>query len=1140
MDSLSPAEARALRAMFESYLLGQVRVTIDGEAAAPRLENVQLNLTPDPQLVVLYPKMGMRALMRCSAVIVYESDAMPEHVELTWPGYPVDQLAAEIEPGSEVRMVLEGQVRAEGVVELVRYSEADPTVEWSAGGIAARFLPTPAAPDAVGGARVGSVSLGLAGVTLLCGVWLVVSLVRAKGRALPLVALVVSAGAGYAARGVAPIDAPWGGGGVELPGREFCERVFRPLHLNMYRSFDYTDESDVYDALAGSVEGPLLEALYTQIYASLVQGEQGGMLGIITGIEPMELAIDDIRLGAVDGADAIVFSATHRWRVEGTVYHWGHSHTRTIEYLARYEVAGLDQGWRFVGHEVLEQTRLDPGEQEPADPNDGLRYTYPTGGRDRFSLKLDGIEIAPGQDTACIGPSGCGKSTLLRLLTGILVPDRGSVTLAGEAISAASESRRRALRVSRVGMVFQQFALLEYLSAMDNILVPYRVSGALRLDREVRDRARSLAGELGIGALLKRKPARLSQGERQRVAVCRALVTRPGLIVCDEPTGNLDPARSRATVELIVREARASGATVLLVTHDHGLLDGFAQGSRFDLVFSSLYFRAGQAGTIPMSVYESLADNPGLETLPLHVRFTARGAPVVATDIGYLQRRGLRVGDGRVFAAMGEAVLGAGAARRLGLAPGDALSSDQLQAYDLTSPASIRMRVVGVLAPGGAIDDGAVFVDLQTAWLLEGIAHGHRDAREIDRPDLLIGRTDDYVALSGAVVTEQDVTGGDAGDFHIHGDRADLPLTAVLVYPDSEKASTILRTAINASPGSQAVEPTRVIDELMAFVVRVRMVFDALAIVLGVSTLALIGLISALSYRVREDEIRTLTEIGCARSSVARLFGYELGVILALGAALAAGLAWGVQCPLPASEDPIFWAPGPEVIAAYQRARLVIVNGAELEKWVATAPLPRARVVDAGADLGVELITIKGATHSHGPAGEHSHDGIDGHTWVDPLLAAEQTGAIAAAMARAFPEHADAFETNRDALVQELRLLDAQLGGLETDGVSLIASHPAYNYLSRRHGWGIESLDLDPGAALLDADLDSITGLVRPGTRGVVLWESAPRPASVERLDGAGVRSVVFSPAENPGEGEGDYLEIMRGNIDRLRDALDD
>ena len=237
-------------------------------------------------------------------------------------------------------------------------------------------------------------------------------------------------------------------------------------------------------------------------------------------------------------------------------------------------------------------------------------------------------------------------------------------------------------------------------------------------------------------------------------------------------------------------------------------------------------------------------------------------------------------------------MVGARAAGRLGLSPGDTLGTDQVEAYGLTAPASIRLRISGVLAPSGSVDDEAVFVDLETAWLLEGIAHGHQDATTIDRPDLLIGRTDEHVALSGAVVTEQDVTRADASAFHIHADRADLPLTGALVFPDTEKTSTIVRTSVNASPDLQAVEPRAVIDELMAFVVRVRLVFDALAAVMGVSTLTLVGLIGALSYRVREEEIRTLTEIGCARGAVAGLFLSELALILALGAALALALVW--------------------------------------------------------------------------------------------------------------------------------------------------------------------------------------------------------------------------------------------------------
>jgi len=368
LDAIAPSEAEALRENLIRYLLDEVRVSIDGAPVQAHVEELRLDIEPDPGMVVLYPKMGMRALMRASAVLVYEAQSPPESVDLTWPGYPQDMLAAEIEPGSNVRMVLEGHVRAEGVVELVRFSDADPTVEWSAGGIASRFLLTPAVPESRRRAKIGAVSLGLGGVALLSAVWLLVSVFRAKGRVLALTALVLSAGIGFGVRGVAPIDAPWSSGSLSLPSTDECQAVFRPLHRNMYRSFDYTDESDVYDALAGSVEGPLLEELYAQIYASLVQGEQGGMLGIITGIEPMALEIESIGIAGRDGGDVVVFDALHRWRVDGTVYHWGHSHTRTIEYLARYEAAGLSEGWRFTGHEVLEQTRLDPGgEQAPAD-----------------------------------------------------------------------------------------------------------------------------------------------------------------------------------------------------------------------------------------------------------------------------------------------------------------------------------------------------------------------------------------------------------------------------------------------------------------------------------------------------------------------------------------------------------------------------------------------------------------------------------------------------------------------------------------------------------------------------------------------------------------------------------------------------
>jgi putative ABC transport system ATP-binding protein len=192
-----------------------------------------------------------------------------------------------------------------------------------------------------------------------------------------------------------------------------------------------------------------------------------------------------------------------------------------------------------------------------------------------FTLDIGEMVARSGEHTACIGPSGCGKTTLLRILTGILEPTQGHIELLGQDLSTLDNAERRTLRLREVGMVFQQFALLEHLCALDNILLPVLLGGGQ--SRAVRDRAHELAQATGIAHALKRKPARLSQGERQRVAICRALVTAPRLIVCDEPTGNLDPTRSRSVVDLLLSEAQRLGSTVMLVTHDPSLLGGFGR-----------------------------------------------------------------------------------------------------------------------------------------------------------------------------------------------------------------------------------------------------------------------------------------------------------------------------------------------------------------------------------------------------------------------------------------------------------------------------------------------------------------------------------------------------------------------------------
>ena len=203
-----------------------------------------------------------------------------------------------------------------------------------------------------------------------------------------------------------------------------------------------------------------------------------------------------------------------------------------------------------------------------------VQFAYREGG---FALKVPALSVADGARAAAIGPSGSGKTTLLNLISGIERPDAGQVDTAGIRVDALTPSERRAFRITHVGFVFQELLLLDYLDVLQNILYPYRLHPGLRLDADVRDRARRLASDLGVGRLLERRPTELSQGERQRVAIARALVTAPKLILADEPTGNLDPAAKARALDLLFERCGALATTLLMVTHDHGLLHRFEQ-----------------------------------------------------------------------------------------------------------------------------------------------------------------------------------------------------------------------------------------------------------------------------------------------------------------------------------------------------------------------------------------------------------------------------------------------------------------------------------------------------------------------------------------------------------------------------------
>ncbi|MEM7146228.1 MAG: ABC transporter ATP-binding protein [Verrucomicrobiota bacterium] len=214
----------------------------------------------------------------------------------------------------------------------------------------------------------------------------------------------------------------------------------------------------------------------------------------------------------------------------------------------------------------------------------GIDFRYPEGD---FHLAIDEISVDRGSAAALIGPSGCGKSTLLNLVAGILSPHAGSVTVNDTKVNSLTDPQRRLFRLQNVGFVFQDFALVEYLTVLDNILHPWRINSARPLNPDAKDRARSLAENLGLAKKLDRFPDQLSQGEQQRTAICRALAQKPSVIIADEPTGNLDPSNKQAIIDILLDYIRSENATLVLATHDHDLLPAFNQVIDFSKLLSS-------------------------------------------------------------------------------------------------------------------------------------------------------------------------------------------------------------------------------------------------------------------------------------------------------------------------------------------------------------------------------------------------------------------------------------------------------------------------------------------------------------------------------------------------------------------------
>lgn len=204
-----------------------------------------------------------------------------------------------------------------------------------------------------------------------------------------------------------------------------------------------------------------------------------------------------------------------------------------------------------------------------------VRKVYRSGSSDLAVLQGVSLRVAPGEFVAITGPSGAGKSTLLHLLAGLDVPTRGDVCWEGRPLSRMSEAERAAFRNRTVGIVFQFYHLLPELTALENVMLPARVRGG-EPSRAVQDRARHWLDQVGLSRRTHHRPRALSGGELQRAAIARALMNEPQVLLCDEPTGNLDSKTGGDIAQLLVGLQRQQRVSLVLVTHET-MLAGLAE-----------------------------------------------------------------------------------------------------------------------------------------------------------------------------------------------------------------------------------------------------------------------------------------------------------------------------------------------------------------------------------------------------------------------------------------------------------------------------------------------------------------------------------------------------------------------------------
>jgi putative ABC transport system permease protein len=339
-----------------------------------------------------------------------------------------------------------------------------------------------------------------------------------------------------------------------------------------------------------------------------------------------------------------------------------------------------------------------------------------------------------------------------------------------------------------------------------------------------------------------------------------------------------------AATRLLVQDS----ATALTARADQTPLILGARGSELELVLNTLYFHAETPAEIENRTFEE-AQSSGLATfIPLHSRFQAQGAPIVGTTLDYYDFRGLKIARGRQMGLLGECVIGANVAARLGLGPGDAIVSSPETVFDIAGVYPLRMTIAGVLEAAGTADDDAVFVDVRTSWIIEGLGHGHADLAKPEAGAAVLSRRNGIVTANASLTQYAEITRGNISAFHFHGSAASFPLTSVIAVPPDQKNAALLRGRYQDNELLQLVVPGNVLDDLLETVFAVQNYVILGLAILSFATIGVITLVFLLSQQLRKGEFHTLLRIGASKGYVAILISSEIGFVFLISILLAA------------------------------------------------------------------------------------------------------------------------------------------------------------------------------------------------------------------------------------------------------------